>query len=167
MNKILLLFMLFMYGCADVVTGPELKVFPVTQTWSMMNGQGSWKTQKNTLKQLLIDNRETLVTHPVKIYWNSSKGKKLADYSEHWLLKAGAQPGHISLVSGSRFKESLISIVSTHYEVAVPNCSQTQISLTPKRPPVELGCYTEAMRWKSLVAPEDMIAAPIAVYSSK
>lgn len=137
-----------MAGCSHQFYGPELTVTEVKQQWLVTSEQAT----AAHIYRLLESEKATLLTYPVVISWDTSKGKSLAQKARTHMLKLGADSQQVTLKKGAK-SDSILVIETQTYQVDAKPCAKRGIAIADFNPVTQLGCEVEEMRWKSMTHP--------------
>ncbi|WP_407334228.1 hypothetical protein [Enterovibrio sp. 27052020O] len=150
-------------GCSKgpTIMGSDLLVTPVTYEYSVTIKKDALKTAQSEVSAYLDQNEYALLVHGATISWSGIHGKKMANNAYQWLIKRGISPNKLLLSQAkgtgknTSTKQNAITLSTTIHQVQTPDCSYNIISQYHRN---NDGCSSEAMRWESMVYPENKLA---------
>ena len=156
---ILLLSVVSLAGCSAIPSernGPEIDVFPVTTALSINTKESSTEAAEAHIKRFINDNKETFLNRDVVLASSSKDAQKLVDFTRHYLFSLGVD--HLKVKEAPNVNLSSRSfdfqIEVTSFEVSTVACEKVKVGEYFK---TDNGCFSENMRWKSMIAPERML----------
>ncbi|MCG3725520.1 hypothetical protein ACXHPE_01885 [Vibrio cincinnatiensis] len=136
--------------------GPAIDVYPVYATLALQTDRQQQAKAQTRLEEFLREQHSVLVTQQIVLYWSTSHGERFAENTMQKLRTLGVAPEHVRMEKlpagfGQHF-DFQMEILSHH--VVVPICPYAQVSRFGQE---GSGCFTESLRWQSMVNPHNML----------
>ncbi|MEZ8141115.1 hypothetical protein A1OO_16705 [Enterovibrio norvegicus FF-33] len=150
-------------GCATgpAITGSHLLVTPVVYEYSVTVKNKALQHAQKEISAYLEQNEYALLVHGATISWNGRHGKTIAKHAQQWLIKRGISLDKLLLSEAKTMskstgtKQSNVTLSTTIHQVQNPACGYAVIGQYHRN---NDGCIHEAMRWESMVYPENKLA---------
>jgi hypothetical protein len=134
--------------------GTHADVYPIEYTMGFdLNDVASNRAAKE-LDSFIDQYWSLIIAQPITLTATTPKGYRLASETQKDLLKRGVEPSNIVLKEQRDVSPYDFEISIRKYHVNVPVCTYHSINNYDQG---DDGCYTEGVRWPSMVRPERMI----------
>ncbi|MEZ9473048.1 hypothetical protein AB4211_22305 [Vibrio lentus] len=146
-------------GCAETVQerrGQSIEVIPFQHSSSfMVKKSGQIKTE---LFDFIDGNIDVIIENGVSILWHTQQGKQLAELATKYMTNKGINHKLIALKQTDSPNERPfdLTLQYTEYKIVTQICSYESIGRFGS---IETGCYTDNIRWQSMVNPERMLSS--------
>lgn len=136
--------------------GPVIDVYPVYATLALQTDRQQQAKAQTRLETFLREQHSALVTQQIILYWSTSHGQRFAEKTMQKLRTLGVDPEHLRIKQvpsgfGQHFDFQMEILA---HKVVVPVCPYAQVSRFGQE---GSGCFTESMRWQSMVNPHKML----------
>ncbi len=155
-KSVLLAASVFLVGCVTGYNvGPDITLVPVSYQMSLLIEDS--KAAENRLDKFVDAHWNIIANRSAIIYWQTDKGKKLANsYAGKMKLRGlssdqiSVYPSDIPLSAGAD-----LQIITIAYEAITPICKPATVGKYHEDNII--GCYADSLRWKSMISPEKTV----------
>ncbi|WP_217543454.1 hypothetical protein [Vibrio metschnikovii] len=159
-NVIITLIALFsLIGCSSGQAerpGPAIDVYPILTSLALQTNPQQQAEAQRALDDFIQAQHSALVTQQVILFSTSEQGERFANQVLSQLRRLGVAENNMHIektpLAANQQFDFKIQILS--HQVVVPICSAAQISRLGHE---GRGCYSESLRWQSMVNPHKMI----------
>jgi len=151
----------FSFGCTNPLServGAEIQVVPITYTYLVTVKKDDEKAAWEELDQYVKKNWQKFSTQKFRFTWYSSVGNRLAEDFQKELLSRGISRRQLIILKASMMDDFLMDLKFeiTVNRVVTEVCEYEKVGSYGRN---KESCFSESVRWKSMVNPEKMLTA--------
>ena len=137
------------------ISGDSVLVTPVVYEYSVTVKQNASRQATEEILAYIEKNEYQLLVHGVDITWHGRSTKKIAQRAYKALISRGISLEKLSMNASGKTSNNSVTLSTVIHQVQTPTCTYAIISDYHRS---DDGCYSESIRWESMVYPDNKIA---------